>query len=96
CGVPKVRLSRPDSGALPLKLFPLPLEIIVASAPYVFIMPDGFGKSPYAALPFFPPPCGVPKVRLSRPDSGALPLELFPLPLFPDLPQILLCLTMCF
>jgi len=31
-------------------------------------------------LPFFPRPCGVPKVRLSPRDSGALPMELFILP----------------
>jgi len=41
---------------------------------------DGFVKSPYAAFPFFPRPCGVPSVRLSPRDSGALPLELFTLP----------------
>ncbi|HPC03958.1 MAG TPA: hypothetical protein PLE04_09275, partial [Syntrophales bacterium] len=41
---------------------------------------DGFVKSPYAVLPFFPRPCGVPSVRLSPRDSGALPMELFTLP----------------
>ncbi|HPC04351.1 MAG TPA: hypothetical protein PLE04_11260, partial [Syntrophales bacterium] len=41
---------------------------------------DGFVKSPYAALPFIPRPCGVPLVRLSPRDLGALPAELFPLP----------------
>ncbi|HPC02194.1 MAG TPA: hypothetical protein PLE04_00350 [Syntrophales bacterium] len=41
---------------------------------------DGFVKSPYAVLPFFPRPCGVPEVRLSPRDSGALPMELFTLP----------------
>ncbi|HPC04639.1 MAG TPA: hypothetical protein PLE04_12755, partial [Syntrophales bacterium] len=42
---------------------------------------DGFAKSPYAALPFIPRPCGVPEVRLSPRESGALPMELFALPL---------------
>jgi hypothetical protein len=41
---------------------------------------DGFVKSPYAVLPFFPRPFGVPSVRLSPRDSGALPVELFTLP----------------
>jgi hypothetical protein len=40
----------------------------------------GFVKSPYAVLPFFPPHCDVPSVRLIRRDSGALPMELFTLP----------------
>ncbi|HPC04517.1 MAG TPA: hypothetical protein PLE04_12135 [Syntrophales bacterium] len=40
----------------------------------------GFVKSSYAALPFVPPHCDVPDVRLIRRDSGALPLELFTLP----------------
>ncbi|HPX10899.1 MAG TPA: hypothetical protein PKW20_01350, partial [Syntrophales bacterium] len=30
--------------------------------------------------PFFPRPCGVPKVRLSPRESGALPMALFTLP----------------
>jgi len=45
-----------------------------------FLNFDGFVKSPYAALPFFPRHCGVPSVRFIPRDSGALPLELFALP----------------
>ncbi|HQB30530.1 MAG TPA: hypothetical protein PKY58_11675, partial [Syntrophales bacterium] len=67
-------------GALPPELFTLPFEGSVVWMPCDFEKPDGFVKSPYAALPFVPPPCGVPEVRLGRRDSGALPPELFTLP----------------
>jgi len=61
-------------------LRPVPFE--EASFRYYcgFTKHDGFVKSPYAVLPFFPRHCGVPSVRLIPRDSGALPMELFTLP----------------
>ncbi|HPX12382.1 MAG TPA: hypothetical protein PKW20_08865, partial [Syntrophales bacterium] len=77
CGVPSVRFIPRDSGALPMALFPLPFEKVLNGPFYDFIIYDGFVKSPYAVLPFFPPHCGVPSVRFIPRNSGALPLELF-------------------
>jgi len=43
-----------------MELFTLPFEKVLKWPFYEFVRIDGFVKSPYAALPFFPPPCDVP------------------------------------
>jgi len=43
-----------------MELFPLPFEKVLKWPFYEFVTVDGFVKSPYAVLPFFPPPFDVP------------------------------------
>ena len=50
-------------------------------ANHEFVTSDGFVKNPYAALPLFLVPAAYIPVRLGPRGSGALPMELFTLPL---------------